>query len=85
MTINHRKQKLRDTTFFRDLLECLLIGEGNETGRYIFGLCFPMVPPYAGWPHREPEAGGRAERTSWVGRKRAQELAAGCFAKSAKR
>ena len=41
------------TAFFRDLLECLLVGEGDETGKYIFGLCFPMVPPYTGRPPRK--------------------------------
>ena len=46
--------------FFRDLLECLLIGEGNETGKYIFGLCFPMGPAATGRPHREPEMGQQA-------------------------
>ena len=45
-------------TFFRDLSECLLIGEGNETGRYISGLCFPMGPADTGRPPREPEGGG---------------------------
>ena len=48
-------------TFFRDLLECLLVGEGNETGRYISGLCFPMGPPYTGRPPREQGGGGGAD------------------------
>ena len=61
-------------TFFRDPLEYLLIGEGNETGKYIFGLCFPMDPTATGRPPREQ--GGVEERTSWVGRReRAYELA----------
>ena len=71
--------------FFRDLLECLLIGEGNETGKYIFDLCFPMGLADTGRPHREPEVGRRAGTTSGAGRKRAQGLPARCFAKSAKR
>ena len=45
-------------TFFRDLLECLLVDEGDGTGRYIFGLCFPMGPAATGRPPREPEGGG---------------------------
>ena len=44
--------------FFRDLLECLLVGEGDEIGRYILGLCFPMVLADTGRPPREPEGGG---------------------------
>ena len=73
------------TTFFRDPLECLLIGEGNETGKHIFGLCFPMGPADTGRPHR-----GRVaveEQTSWVGRgRRARGRArVGRFAKSVKR
>ena len=54
MTINHREQKLRRIVFFRDLLECLLVDEGNEIGRDIFGLCFPMGSADTGRPHREP-------------------------------
>ena len=45
---------------------CLLIGEGNEMEKYIFGLCFPMGPADTGRPPREQ--GGGEERTSWVGR-----------------
>ena len=59
--------------FFRSPLECLLIGEGDETGKYIFGLCFPMVPPYTGRPPREQGGGGGADE---LGRQEgAQELA----------
>ena len=46
--------------FFRDLLECLLIGEGDEVGKHIFGLCFPIGPADTGRPPREPEGGGGA-------------------------
>ena len=46
--------------FFRDLLEYLLVGEGDGTGKHIFGLCFPMGLADTGRPHREPEVGGRA-------------------------
>ena len=53
--------------FFRDPLEYLLISEGNETGKYIFGFCFPMDPADTGRPPREQ--GGVEERTSWVGRR----------------
>ena len=87
MTINHREQKLRDATFFRDLLECLLIGEGNETGKYIFGLCFPMGPADTGRPPREPEVGRRAG-TDELGRQagdKHRSWPTGCFAESAKR
>ena len=49
------------TTLFRDLLECLLVSEGNETGRYISGLCFPMVPADTGRPPREQGGGGGAD------------------------
>lgn len=62
MAINHREQKLRRIASFRDLLECLLISEGDETGKYIFGLCFPMGLADTGRPHREPEV--VEERTS---------------------
>ena len=56
------------TMFFRDLLECLLVGEGDETGRYIFGLCFPMVPADTGRPPRERGSGeGADELGRWAG------------------
>ena len=61
MTINHRKQKLRPTSFFRDLLECLLIGEGDETGGYILGFCFPIGLADTGRPPREQGGGGGAD------------------------
>ena len=60
MTINHRKQNCGRIAFFRDPLECLLIGEGNEAGKYIFGLCFPIGPADTGRPLREPEVGRQA-------------------------
>ena len=47
--------------FFRDLLECLFVDEGNETGKYIFGLCFPMGLTDTGRPHREPDGGEGAD------------------------
>ena len=50
--------KIAATAFFHDLLECLLVGRRDEIGKYIFGLCFPMGPPYTGRPPREPEDGG---------------------------
>ena len=46
--------------FFHRAFECLLISEGNETGKYIFGLCFPIVPADTGRPPREPGVGQRA-------------------------
>ena len=49
------------TAFFRDPLECLLVDEGDETGRYIFGLCFPMGPADTGRPPREQGGGGGAD------------------------
>ena len=55
--------------FFRDLLECLLIGEGNETEKYIFGLCFPMGLADTGRPHREQS--GRRARVDELGRQEA--------------
>ena len=57
-------------TFFRDPLECLLIGEGNEVGKHIFGLCFPMGLADTGRPPRE--AGG--DESDELGRQ-AQALA----------
>ena len=60
-------------TFFRDLLECLLIGRRDGTGKYIFGLCFPMVPADTGRPPRE--LGGGEKWTSWVGRREAGTVA----------
>ena len=68
------------TTFFRDLLECLLIGEGNETGKYILEFCFPIVPADTGRSPRE--AGGDEKATSWAGK---QARPAGYFAESVKR
>lgn len=44
--------------FFRDLLEYLLVGRRDETGKYIFGLCFTIGPADTGRPPREPEGGG---------------------------
>ena len=48
-------------TFFRDLLECLLIGEGDGTGKYILGFCFPIGLAATGRPPREPGGGGGAD------------------------
>ena len=62
--------------FFRDLLECLLIGEGNETGKYIFDLCFPMGLADTGRPPREQ--GGPA---SWNDERGRQEAGAGAARK----
>lgn len=58
MTINHREQNCGPATFFRDLLECLLVSEGDETGRDISGLCFPMALADTGRPPRELGGGG---------------------------
>ena len=56
------------TMFFRDLLECLLVSEGNETGKYILGLCFPMGPAATGRPPRKQGVEEEvSELTSWVG------------------
>ena len=49
------------TTLFRDLLECLLIGEGDEARKYIFGLCFPIGLADTGRPPREQGGGGGAD------------------------
>ena len=46
------------TIFFRDLLECLLVSEGDEIGKYIFGLCFPIGLAGTGRPPRELGGGG---------------------------
>ena len=63
-------KKCGPTMFFRDLLECLFISEGNETGKYILGLCFPMGPADTGRPPRE--AGGvRSKRADELGRQAA--------------
>lgn len=59
-----------------------------KRGKYIFDLCFPMVPAATGRPPREPEGGGGADE---LGRQAGQtddglwSRPAGCFAKSAKR
>ena len=74
------------TMFFRDLLECLLIGEGNETGKYILGFCFPIVSADTGRPPWEPEGGGGG--ADELGRKAVGGLRgwpAGCFAEPAKK
>ena len=73
------------TAFFRDLLECLLVDEGNETGKYIFGLCFPMGPAGTGRPHREPGGGGGADELGRQADNGLRSWPAGCFAESAKR
>ena len=73
------------TTLFRDLLECLLVDEGDETGKYIFGLCFPIGLADTGRPPRELGGGGGADE---LGRWEAgghNSWPAGCFAESAKR
>lgn len=63
-------KKLRPRPFFHRTLECLLISEGNETGKYILGLCFPMGPADTGRPPRE--AGGvRSKRADELGRQAA--------------
>ena len=58
----HRKQKLRQTSFFRALLECLLVSEEDETGKYILMFCFPIVSTVTGRPPREA-GGGEKRRT----------------------
>ena len=71
------------TAFFRDPLECLLVGEGNEARKYIFGLCFPMAPADTGRPPRELGGGGGADE---LGRQvTARKPVAGCFAGLAKK
>ena len=72
------------TMFFRDLLECLLVDRRDGTGRYISGLCFPMVPADTGRPPREPEGGGGG--VDELGRQEGgMRLPAGYFAESARR
>lgn len=63
------------TTFFRNLLECLPVNEGDETGKYIFGLCFPMVPADMGRPPRKT-GGGRGKRADELGRQRQAQMLA---------
>ena len=58
---NHRKQKLRPRPFFYRILECLLVNEGDGTGKYIFGLCFPMGLADTGRPRREQGGDGEAD------------------------
>ena len=87
MTIKSSQAKIAATPFFHRAFECLLVSEEDETGKYIFGLCFPIGPAATGRPHREPEAGRRA-RTDELGRQAAGELRswpAGRFAEPAKR
>ena len=84
MTINHREQKLRRIAFFRDLLEYLLVSEGDGAGKDIFGLCFPISPADTGRPPREQGGGGGANE---LGRQEAgghRSWSARCFAKPAK-
>lgn len=56
-------------TSFRDLLECLLISGGDETGKHIFGLCFPIGSADTGRPPREQ--GGRQTGADELGRQEA--------------
>ena len=70
--------------FFRGLLECLLISEGDETGKHIFDLCFPIGLADTGQPPREPEVEEVSGRAGQAG-DRHRGWPAGCFAKSAKR
>ena len=84
MTINHRKQKLRRHVLPRPV-GSLLIGEGNETGKYIFGLCFPMVPADTGRPPREQGGGGGADELGRQAEGRLRNRPAGCFAESERR
>ena len=62
--------KIAANAFFRDLLECLLVNEGDEIGRYISGFCFPIGLADTGRPPREQVV--VEERTSWVGSGRRQ-------------
>ena len=78
-------KKIAATAFFRDLLECLLVGEGNETGRYIFGLCFPIGLADTGRPPREPEGGGGVDELGGKAAGGHSSWSAGCFAESAKK
>ena len=50
-------------TFFHGLSECLLVNEGDEVGKHIFGLCFPIGLADTGRPPRE-QGGMEEERTS---------------------
>lgn len=61
MTINHRKQKLRPHPFFHRAFEYLFVNEGDETGKYIFGLCFSMGSAATGRPPRERGGSGGAD------------------------
>ena len=63
------------TTFFRAILKYLLISEENETEKYIFGLCFPMVPAATGRPPRKRD-GGRGKRADELGRQRQAQMLA---------
>ena len=49
------------TMFFDALLECLLIGEEDETGKYILGFCFPIVPAATGRPPRKQSGDGEVD------------------------
>ena len=60
-------RQLGFATLFHGPLECLLVNEGDETGRDIFGLCFPIGLVDTGRPPREP-GGGRRGQESWNGR-----------------
>ena len=72
------------TTFFRDLLECLLIGRRDGTGKYISGLCFPIGLADTGRPPREQGGGGGADELGRQEGGRHRCWPAGCFAESAK-
>ena len=61
MTINHREQKLRAHRILPRPVGYLLVSEGNEAGRYIFGLCFLIGLADTGRPPREPGGGEGAD------------------------
>ena len=61
------------TTFFRALLECLLVSEEDETRKYILGFCFPIVPAATGRPPREQ---GWRKRADELGRQRQAQMLA---------
>ena len=73
---------MRPRPFFHRAFECLLINEEDETGKYIFGLCFPIGLADTGrriGNRVEGEVDGKLERQG-----RARGRPTGCFAESIK-
>lgn len=85
MTIKSSQTKIAAHRILPRPIGYLLIGEGNETGKYIFDLCFLIGLADTGRPHREPGGGEGADELDRQEAGGRRGWPAGCFAEPAKK